>query len=138
LRVEKLTSTFLENQRGFGANITPVSYSKVYHDATFEPVSVTIGPILMKFWLFVAGCCLLLGVEKVTSTSLRNQRGFEANLTPVSYSKMYHDATFEPVSVTIGSILMKFWLLGLVVVCCWGSKKSQTPFSGTNEASKPK
>ena len=93
--------------------MTPVPYSKVYHDATFEPVSVTIGPILMKFWLFVAGCCLLLGVEKVTSTSLRNQRGFEAKITPVSYSKVYHNATFEPVSVTIGSILVKFWILPL-------------------------
>ena len=60
-----------------------------------------------------AGCCLLLGVEKVTSTSLRNQRGFEAKITPVSYSKVYHNATFEPVYVTIGSILVKFWILPL-------------------------
>ena len=71
-------------------------------------------------WIYIdeilasgAGCCLLLGVEKVTNTFLRNQRGFEAKITPVPYSKVYHDATFEPVYVTIGSILVKFWILPL-------------------------
>jgi hypothetical protein len=108
---KKLTRIFLENQLGFGANLTSVQYSKVYQDATFEHMCVRVAPILMKFlflWL-VVGCCW--SVEKVTSTFLKNQPGFGAIITPVLYLKVYQDASLELVSVIIGSILMKFLLL---------------------------
>ena len=116
--VEKLTRIFLENQLGFGANLTPVPYSKMYQDATFEPVCVRIAPILMKFllvWL-VVGCCR--SIEKLTRIFLKNQPAFETYLTPVPYSKVYQDASFEPVYVTIASKFVKFLLMWLVVVWC--------------------
>ena len=47
--VKKVTCTILKNQPGFGANIAPVPYSKVYQGASFEPVSVTIGCIVVNF-----------------------------------------------------------------------------------------
>ena len=126
--VEKVTSTFLTNQPGFGANLMLAPYSKVYQDASFEPVAVTIASILMKFlllWLVVVWCW---SVEKVTSTFLKNQPGFGANLASAPYSKVYQDASFEPVSVTIGSILMKFLLMWLLVVCCWSVEKVTSTF----------
>jgi hypothetical protein len=99
---------FLENQLGFEANLTPVPYSTVYQDATFEPMTITIASIFVKFlliWLVVGWCW---SDEIDPGIFLENQLGFEANLTPVPYSNVYQDATFEPVCVRIAPILMKF------------------------------
>ena len=59
----------------------------------------------MKFWPSVAGCW---NYEKVSRTFFKNQPGFGGNSTIIPYSTVYQDATFEPVIVTIGSILMYF------------------------------
>ena len=117
--IQKVTSTLLKNRPGFGANIKSVTYSKVYQDATFELIFITIASILMKFlllWLVVV-CCW--SIEIVARIFLEKQPGFGAYLTPAPYSKVYQDATFEPVCVRIAPILMKFLLMWLVVGCCW-------------------
>ena len=119
LSIEEFSSTFLKNQPGFGANIKPIPYSKVYQDATFEPVRVRIAPILMKLLLMWLVVVCSFSIQKVTSTLLKNHPGLGANLTSVVYSRVYQDAAFGPIFITIPSILMKFLLLWLVVGCCW-------------------
>jgi hypothetical protein len=100
-----------------------------HHNACpiFEGVSRRIfGARFCNNWIYidevlasVAAPCSSLSVEIVARMFLKNQLGFGASLTSAQYSMVYQDATFEPVSVTIGSILVKFLLMWLVVVCCF-------------------
>ena len=52
--------------------MTPVPYSKVYQDATFDPACVRITPRLMKFlllWLVVVDVLLLLWCDENNQTN---------------------------------------------------------------------
>ena len=84
-----------------------VSSSNQHQGASFEPIFVTIGCILVESCFCCCSFLQFLERKKVTSTILKNQPGFVANTTTVPYSKVYQGASSEPVSVTIGSILVK-------------------------------
>jgi hypothetical protein len=61
---EKVTSIILNNQPGLGANIAPVPYSKVHQGASFEPISVSIECILVKFLRLLLLLSPVLGASK--------------------------------------------------------------------------